>query len=135
MAKPFGTRTPWADSAEYISPREAFLPPTSGTSVLRSSLNQRMQGDAVISISPTECSRCRAELPGAGVVRHSDMYVPERGTHAISITRALRLERGDRCGRAQQRQSAAGHDTLYDCSLRRADGIIERFLLRLHLGL
>ena len=30
MAKPGGTRTPAVDKAQYISPREAFLPPTSG---------------------------------------------------------------------------------------------------------
>src|SRR6185437_5501616 len=32
MAKPFGTRTPSFESFRYISPSEAFLPPTSGTS-------------------------------------------------------------------------------------------------------
>ncbi len=40
-AKPFGTRTPSGTSSRTISPRLAFLPPTSGTSPIESSLNQR----------------------------------------------------------------------------------------------
>jgi len=32
-AKPFGTRTPAARSVPYISPSEAFFPPTSATPV------------------------------------------------------------------------------------------------------
>src|SRR5713226_484369 len=43
MAKPGGTRTPAADKARYISPREAFLPPTSGMSSRPSSANQRIE--------------------------------------------------------------------------------------------
>jgi hypothetical protein len=42
MAKPLGTLTPWPDKARYISPHEAFLPPTSGTSSRLSASNQRI---------------------------------------------------------------------------------------------
>ena len=37
----FGTRTPCTLSSRYISPSDAFLPPTSGTSSTLSSSNQR----------------------------------------------------------------------------------------------
>ena len=36
VAKPPGTRTPAAESWLMSSPREAFLPPTDATSVMRS---------------------------------------------------------------------------------------------------
>ena len=39
VAKPVGTRTPVDASWEIISPREAFLPPTDSTSVIRSCSN------------------------------------------------------------------------------------------------
>jgi hypothetical protein len=41
-AKPFGIFTPFGTSSRYISPREAFFPPTRGTSLRESSPNQRM---------------------------------------------------------------------------------------------
>ena len=41
MANPFGIRTPWPDSFWYISPSEAFLPPTSGTSSMPNSSKKR----------------------------------------------------------------------------------------------
>jgi hypothetical protein len=40
--EPFGTRTPAPERFRYISPSEAFFPPTSGTSLSMISLNQRM---------------------------------------------------------------------------------------------
>ena len=43
-AKPLGTFTPLGVSSRYISPSEAFLPPTSGTSSIPISSNQRMCG-------------------------------------------------------------------------------------------
>ena len=42
LQEPGGTLTPAADKARYISPREAFLPPTSGMSSRPSSANQRI---------------------------------------------------------------------------------------------
>src|SRR6266446_3539751 len=48
MAKPGGTWTPVADKARYISPREAFLPPTSGMSSRPSSANQRIEATWVV---------------------------------------------------------------------------------------
>src|SRR3989339_28212 len=38
-AKPFGTITPFDESSRYISPKDAFFPPTTGTSPIPSSLN------------------------------------------------------------------------------------------------
>ncbi len=42
VAKPPGTLTPRWDRFETISPSEAFLPPTWGTSAMPISVNQRM---------------------------------------------------------------------------------------------
>jgi hypothetical protein len=39
VAKPSGTKTPSEDNSLYISPREAFFPPTLATSFIESSLN------------------------------------------------------------------------------------------------
>lgn len=44
MAKPFGTLTPLGVNSRYISPSEAFFPPTSATSPMPISSNQRMWG-------------------------------------------------------------------------------------------
>ena len=41
MAKPCGTRTPWAESFWYISPSDAFFPPTDGTSSIPISSKKR----------------------------------------------------------------------------------------------
>src|SRR3990172_271544 len=47
MAKPLGTFTPCAPSSRYISPSEAFLPPTSGRSPSVIWSNQRMNSGIV----------------------------------------------------------------------------------------
>jgi hypothetical protein len=44
MAKPSGTFTPLLASSRTISPSEAFLPPTSGTSSIVMSANHLMKG-------------------------------------------------------------------------------------------
>src|SRR5437867_3433116 len=48
MAKAGGTRTPTAAKARYSSPREAFLPPTSGMSSRLRSANQRIYATSVV---------------------------------------------------------------------------------------
>src|SRR6476646_8938506 len=49
MAKPFGTFTPWDASSRYISPSEAFFPPTSGISSMPMSSNQRIEDTACVT--------------------------------------------------------------------------------------
>src|ERR1700738_4164834 len=49
MANPCGTRTPCPDSFWNISPSEAFLPPTSGTSSMPNSSKKRTYLDVLIT--------------------------------------------------------------------------------------
>jgi hypothetical protein len=57
IAKPFGTRTPRRVSCRYISPNDAFLPPTNGTSAKPSSSNRRTKR-GFASIEPgSSCPR------------------------------------------------------------------------------
>jgi hypothetical protein len=42
MANPLGMLTPWGVKAWYISPRDAFFPPTNGIFSARISPNQRI---------------------------------------------------------------------------------------------
>src|SRR5512132_3239953 len=51
MANPCGTRTFWLDNFWIISPNEAFLPPTSGTSSMPNSSKKRTYPD-VLMICP-----------------------------------------------------------------------------------
>jgi len=73
------------------------LPPTSGTSVLRSSPNQRMQGDALISISPIEHGRyaehCRA--PGGALLGHVRTGVSAFAPFLEADGQSLRLDLHD----------------------------------------
>ncbi len=52
VAKPFGTETPFLFSSRYISPRDAFFPPTIGTSVILKSLNGRTRAFLLNIVSP-----------------------------------------------------------------------------------
>ncbi len=42
IENPLGIGTPFFESVEYISPKEAFFPPTSGTSLIVVSLNHKI---------------------------------------------------------------------------------------------
>ena len=50
MANPLGTFTPREANSRYISPSEAFLPPTNGISSIPMSSNQRILAWVVVAV-------------------------------------------------------------------------------------
>ncbi len=72
VAKPFGTRMPRGPSARRISPSDAFLPPTRGTSARSRSSNQRTHWSCValvIAVSRPRVTRtepCPCSEPRRG---------------------------------------------------------------------
>src|ERR1700739_2170972 len=78
MANPCGTRTPCPDSFWNISPSEAFLPPTSGTSSMPNSSKKRTYRDVLII-----CPLVAHQALRYGVLPHTAPQLPTShgGTH------------------------------------------------------
>src|SRR5215510_2504625 len=92
MAKPGGTRTPTAAKARYSSPREAFLPPTSGMSSKPRAANQRIYFTSVVDngiwgllslVLPTLSSHVRE---ASGVPQPSGAVQDWHGAHERPVS-------------------------------------------------
>src|SRR5579872_304621 len=101
MAKPLGTRMPFADRRPYISPSEAFLPPTRGTSSMPiASKNLTKRGVFTAPASPEPCRIGRGQSPeravGASPRRgwaEAGAQRPHRRGHVVVIGAVLGVDR------------------------------------------